>query len=148
LVARSGYTTAQVRKLFNDSSWDFANNQKDVVVINLGTNDFGYDGKPNPDEIDGYADTCNALLADVRAKYPDAYIIWGYGMMFDKGVDQLKVIVETYAESSGDDKILFCDFSSVKNNAGMSNHPDQQGHDDAAALLTAFIRENCADILS
>lgn len=145
LIARSGYTTAQVRSLFKDSSWDFANNQKDVVVINLGTNDFGYANKPDPNDIDGYADTCHALLADVRAKYPDAYIIWGYGMMFDKGIDQLKTIVETYAQTSQDDKILFCDFSSVKNNAGSGNHPDQQGHDDAAALLIAFIRENCAE---
>ncbi len=144
IVARSGQTTAQVRKLFNDAAWDHAANQKDLVVINLGTNDFGYANKPDPDDIDGYADTCRALLADVRAAYPDAYIIWGYGMMFDKGVDQLQTIVETYAAETGDEKILFCDFSSVKNNDGSGSHPDQSGQDAAAQLLTAFVREHCA----
>lgn len=149
MVARSGYTTARLRNLFNDSSWDFAANHKDIVVINLGTNDFGYAAKPAPSEIEGFTDVCNGLIDDVRAAYgEDTYIIWAYGMMFDKDKDFLDELTGTYRTENGDEKVLFCDLSAAKNNDGNSSHPSQAGHDAAAKLLIKFIEENCVSVLN
>jgi lysophospholipase L1-like esterase len=62
------------RALPEDASsvWDFSKWQPDVVVINLGTNDFSTDGDPS--EAD-FSSAYRALLEDVRQKYPNAWII-------------------------------------------------------------------------
>jgi lysophospholipase L1-like esterase len=52
------------------STYDFAI-QPDVVLINLGTNDFSTDGDPTPEL---FAAEYSALLTSIRAAYPDAFI--------------------------------------------------------------------------
>lgn len=130
--------------------------EKDIVVINLGTNDFGWNTYADydittdcyPDTTTTFVSAITGLIDDVREAQPDAYIIWTYGMMFDQHLDALKGIVEGYAQETDDDKLLFCDLSAAKDNSGKSSHPSTVGNNNAALVLTGFIRENCADVLT
>lgn len=146
-VAVSGAKTAAMRDRFNN--WTGENVQKQIVVINLGTNDFGWSSSATASTQDGLKDTCLGLIADVRAKYgADTYIIWAYGMMFDKDKDFPAAVVEEYRTTNNDERVLWCDLSSAKNNAGYGQHPDVAGNTAAAQVLTTFIKTNCADVLS
>lgn len=53
------------------SKWDFSW-QPQVVVVNLGTNDFSTDGDPSQAELIG---AYQAFLTDLRAANPHAYIL-------------------------------------------------------------------------
>ena len=146
-VAVSGWKTAQVRDKFNN--WTGDDVQKQIVVINLGTNDFGWSTSAAASTQAGLKDTCLGLIGDVRAKYgADTYIIWAYGMMFDKDKDFPAAVVEEYRTTNNDERVLWCDLSSAKNNAGYGQHPNVAGNAAAAQVLTGFIQTNCADVLS
>ncbi len=61
-----------------------AANQKDVVVINLGTNGaYNVETRKN-DTDDDIKNEAIALMTEVRKNNPNAYIIWVYGMMAPK----------------------------------------------------------------
>src|SRR5687767_14588279 len=66
------------------STWGFAYTP-DVVVINLGTNDFSV-GDPGQPFVDAYL----GLVADVRARYPEAWILVAESPMID-GADRFAV---------------------------------------------------------
>ena len=136
-----GAYTASMCDRFNDSYWDFSNNPKDIVIINLGTNDVGWPGKGVPDTFP--ADVKNTIAA-VREKYgKNTYIVWAYGMMFDNNKAAIKQAVEQYATEKNDSSVLFCDMSSVKNTDGYGSHPSQEGHAKAATFLTNWLKANC-----
>ena len=130
---------------------------KDIVVINLGTNDFGWSSLSGLDIKNDYypsgttdikvKDAITGLIEDVRAAHPDAYIIWTYGMMFDLHLADLEDIIEEHAAATNDDKLMFCNVAAAKDNSGKSSHPSTVGNNNAALVLTGFIRENCADVL-
>lgn len=158
-VAQCGARIPDMATQFNDSNWSFADHQKDIVVINLGTNDFGWSSYADYDITTAYyptttsyssikmKDAITGLIDDVRTAYPDAYIVWTYGMMFDQHMDALEGIVQTHATETADEKLLFCDLSAAKDTSGNSSHPSTVGNNNAAILLAAFIRENCAELL-
>lgn len=146
-VAIAGWKTAAIRTEFN--SWTGENVQKQIVVINLGTNDFGWSSTETASQQEGLKDTCLGLIADVRAKYgADTYIIWAYGMMLDKDKDFPEAVVNEYRETNSDTRVLWCDLSSAKNNSGYGSHPNVAGNAAAAQVLTDFIKTNCADVLN
>ena len=58
--------------------WNFGTEIPDVVVVNLGTNDFSV-GDPGQ----AFADAYYAFLQGVRKKYPSAYIVCAAGTMLD-----------------------------------------------------------------
>ncbi len=132
--------------------------EKDIVVINLGTNDFGWSNLSSLDIANDYypsgttnikiKDAITGLIDDVRAAQPDAYIIWTYGMMFDLHLDALEGIISDHATATNDEKLLFCDVSAAKDNSGKSSHPSTVGNNNAALVLTGFIRENCSALLT
>ncbi|MBP3381123.1 MAG: hypothetical protein J6L00_00635, partial [Clostridia bacterium] len=132
--------------------------EKDIVVINLGTNDFGWSNLSGLDIKNDYypsgttnikiKDAITDLIDDVRAAQPDAYIIWTYGMMFDLHLDALEGIISDHATATNDEKLLFCDVSAAKDNSGKSSHPSTVGNNNAALVLTGFIRENCSELLT
>lgn len=136
-----GSKTAGMRTRFNDGSWNFAANPKDIVVVNLGTNDVGWPGSSVPAT---FKSDVKGLIGDIRARYgKDTYIVWAYGMMFDTNKSAVKSAVEEYATDNDDARVLFCDMSSVKDTSGYGSHPSAEGHEAAANLLTQYIQQNC-----
>ena len=144
MVAHSGITTAGMLTS-QQQSYTTANetlplnsNGKQIVVINLGTNDIGL-----PASCDTAAlKTAIGQLLDAVIAQNDEHIcvVWAYGMMATKGLDVIRDAVESQANGRN---IWFCDLSAAKDNAGAGEHPSQVGNDKAADILAKFIQDNC-----
>lgn len=115
-----------------EQKWDFANNQMDAVVINLGTNDTVLVDLGRKDEIENAAEK---FIKTIRGYYPDAVIVWCYGMMSNKGSEQIKQAINNCA----DPDVYYLELP--QNNGGLANHPNEEGHAAAAAVLTSFLQE-------
>ena len=71
--------------------WDFSSWQPDIVVINLGTNDKGI---PTPVDDETLKAKVLELFADIRDHYPQAQIVWAYGLMGTAGGSVEQVVRE------------------------------------------------------
>lgn len=124
------YPYRSVQDMTAEGLYDFAW-QPEVVVINLGTNDWN-----NPEA----AIRLNAqqLLKTVREKNPQAAIIWAYGMMDEDhaNVTWIKEEVQKFAES--DHNAYFVHMP--ENTKGWAAHPNLEGQKDAANVLTQEIQ--------
>jgi lysophospholipase L1-like esterase len=116
------------------TAWDFSW-QPDVVVINLGTNDFSTDGDPSEgDFVGAYA----AFLAHLRDVYPDALIMPVAPLL---GGDEL-TMVEGYIQSAidmragaGDTNLAFANINVDPIGWGCDYHPSVATHEAMAELL-------------
>ncbi len=111
---------------YYDFSW-----QPQVVVINLGTNDWARTQAEIQENVRG-------LLALVRQKNPYAALVWAYGAMDSDhpSVAWIQTAVEAFARE--DQNAYFVHLP--ENTSGGSNHPDAQGHRAIAEVLAAEIR--------
>ena len=144
---------------------DFEKWQPDFVVINLGTNDWGafnnaafkdeasgeewklhLDEEGNPVEEDKklLIDTTKNFLRDIRAKNPNAKIIWAYGMCVPTLSDEIKKAMEEYKAESGDTQVDFILLDSMINESeeerGSRMHPGKGTHERAWKTLVEEIR--------
>ena len=134
-------------------AWDATQKQPSVVVINLGTNDFSWariahvnggnttgtctDLLCNPDEATFVANYV-AFLAQVRAAYPDAYIVATTGPMLSDnypGTAKQHLASKTYIEAAvaqaADAKISSYDFGvqpTVDVVTACNSHPNPTEH--------------------
>jgi hypothetical protein len=124
------------------STWDFSKWTADVVVVNLGTNDFGA-GDPGQAFIDAYA----ALVKQVRGHYPKAYIVCAVGsMQVGPDLTKVKSYVQTVVSTSnagGDPRVSFADLGVQDGNVdgyGCDYHPSLKTDQLMADKLTAAIK--------
>ena len=116
------------------TAWDFSW-QPDVVVINLGTNDFSTDGDPSEgDFVGAYV----AFLAHLREVYPDALIMPVAPLL---GGDEL-TMVEGYIQSAidmragaGDTNLAFANINVDPIGWGCDYHPSAATHAAMGELL-------------
>ncbi len=129
------FGTFYERRLKNlDEKHDFSLWTPDVVVINAGTNDCH--GGTTPEE---FYDGGKALLEKMRAAYPNAAIIWLYGMMGNPFHGTINRIVSELSET--DNKIYYLPTRSIgPGEQGGNGHPGLKCHERVAAELTAFVR--------
>lgn len=124
------------------ATWDFKKNQQDVVIINLGTNDEWQGSGLGKEQYNAANSLANmkALLKDVRKAYPDAYVIWVYGMMRKTYESEYKEAVS----SMNDAKMFTLDMTAYKSSGGYDgNHPKRDSHEEVGAVLADFIELNC-----
>ncbi len=149
VAARSGLKTKDaVSYLINAGSWDYENNQADIVVINLGTNDkwvIWDDNNPDTEEKAAHEygiavekAAIEDMLDAVVANYPDAKIVWVYGMMGNGLAEHIQPVVEAYAQNNAN--VFYCELPA--NTSGGGNHPNEAGHAAAADVLVDFINAN------
>ena len=147
LYDKLGYTNGAS---FLDNSpeninWNFSQFSPDVIVINLGTNDFSYcgaDEERRREYIDGY----KAFLQLVREKNPDAMIVCTLGIMGTELCDSMETAVKEYVAASEDGKIVSMRFDKQDEEAdglAIDWHPSARTQEKAAGTLAAFLRENC-----
>lgn len=117
-----------------DALWDFSW-QPDVVVINLGTNDFSTDGDPSEND---YVSNYVAFLEHLREVYPDALLMPISPML---GGDEL-VMVEGYIQSAIDMRMAAGDTNLGTANVnvdpigwGCDYHPSVATHQAMGELL-------------
>lgn len=132
---------------FPESKWNFENYTPDVVVLNIGTNDFAHS---NPDST-FFANTYLAFVRNIRKNYPKAQIFCVEGCMLnDDSPDNRKaettlkkhieaIVAKLYSE--GDQLIYSFFFSRMKEDElGCDWHPNIKKHQSMATDLTAFIK--------
>ena len=126
-----------------ESRWDFRRWVPDVVVINLGTNDFSLGVSPGERFSEAYA----ALVRRIHEVYARACVVCCVGPMLDGDVlaearARVARVVED-ARAAGVARIGMIEFppQSPANGYGCDGHPSAATHRLLAAQLTSAIRE-------
>jgi len=132
------------------SVWDFRRWTPDVVVVNLGTNDFN--AKGNPDEA-GWVAAYVEFIAQIRGRYPKAAVYCAVGTMMSDWPESRKprtVIlghldkVITQANAAGGPPVRLIDFGVQKqsNGIGADWHPSAKTHALMGAQLADVLKRD------
>jgi lysophospholipase L1-like esterase len=134
------------------AAWNASQYTPEVVVINLGTNDFS----PGVNDLDAlraaYYNDYMAFLDDLRGYYPEATIILAVGPMLSDGYPEgynalttvretLETIIQTRS-TQGDGNILFLELPQQTAPYGEDWHPTVATHQSMAEELVTLIQEN------
>lgn len=146
-------TTLWERTLPEDakSVWTHSALVPDVVVINLGTNDFYF---RDPGERVVTANMLN-LISRVRAKYPNVWIFWVLGPMltdaYPPGEQHLtlarahmKHALSDLADAGGGNRVVFVEVPTEDPTTGLGcrSHPNISTHRRVADTLVPIMREH------
>lgn len=112
----------------------------DVVLVNLGTNDFSTDADPSAERfVLGYV----GLLADVRARHPDAPILCTVAPMLSRSET---ATVESYLDqaialrwAAGDRDVQRIDLWEEPRGWGCDSHPSIATHEAMASRLRPWL---------
>lgn len=120
------------------AEWDFADGfMPDVVVINAGTNDVA--GGTTADEMQEGA---TAFIQNIRAQYPDAKIVWTYGMMNTDFIPPIDAAVKQLRET--DKNVWFLPTTPIWKYEGQSaanGHPGVVGQRRLAKELISLLEK-------
>lgn len=133
------YAIQRIYPMVSQHAWndlgtiDFANAawKPDVVVINLGTNDRG----SASEEVT--RTNVRGLLADIRAKHPNAAIFYAYGMMEEDHANVTWIREEVEAFGAADGNAYYVQMP--ENTAGWGAHPTVEGQAAAGNVLAEAI---------
>lgn len=118
-----------------------AANQKDVVVINLGTNGaYNVETRGNDTDND-IKNEAIALMTEVRKNNPNAYIIWVYGMMAPN--QEHFAAYEDAVSAMNDGKIIAYKIGEKNSFAGHgydNYHPSKDEHAQYGKELAEYIK--------
>ena len=145
--------------------YDFTKWQPNYVFINLGTNDCGAfsqpawtdettgetfqnrrteDGKLNPEDEARFAHGATAFLKQLRGYYPNARLVWIYGMLGLELAPALQKAIDDYRAETGDANAEFLSLTDDLKNRGCRDHPGVGAHRTAANELIAYIKKQNA----
>jgi lysophospholipase L1-like esterase len=116
--------------------WDFSKWIPGVVVVNAGTNDVA--GAIGDRE---FTEKSVEFLNSIRSKYPEAHIVWVYGMMNDKYVSAIKEAIKELNKT--DKKVHFLYVESINQlpgETGANGHPNTRANMRVSKLLVKKIR--------
>jgi lysophospholipase L1-like esterase len=132
----------------DDSTWDFAGWQPQVVVVNVGTNNFALFDPGEKFFVDRYL----ALVEKVRSAYPKALVVCALGPMlsnvYPEGHNNLtqarkymKVAMAKLEKSDGN--VAFIEFPEQKHSDGLGCgfHPSLKTHQLMADRLVPLLKE-------
>lgn len=136
---------------------DFAAWPADAVILNLGTNDDGALHNPawrDPDTGASFRQSGTAAITQaavealqtVRRCNPDALLVWAYGMLGDGLRPVLEGAVAQFCAETGDRRAFYLPLpAATPQTLGAREHPGLACHQQAAAVLTAFLREKLGE---
>ncbi len=126
------------RAVPQDSStvWAFSW-EPDTVIVNLGTNDYSTDNDPEAEVfIDGY----EALLLNIRQRYPNAYILCTIGPLLsgaDLSTARANIAAAvTNRNDAGDDRVATYELTANNPSPGCDWHPSIATHSAMADELS------------
>ncbi|WP_010248927.1 cellulase family glycosylhydrolase [Acetivibrio cellulolyticus] len=128
---------------YSNVEWDFKNYVPQVVVVNLGTNDYSTSTPDKTKFVTAYQN----IITKVRSNYPNAHIFCAVGpMLWGTGLDScrtnVKEVVSSFT-SNGDSKVYFIEFPQQdggSNGYGEDWHPSLKTHNIMADQLTKEIQ--------
>lgn len=116
------------------ASWDFSWHP-DVVVINLGTNDFSTDGDPSEDVfVSAYVD----FMAHLRDVHPDAYILAISPSLFGQEATMVDGYLQAIVDervAAGDAAVGWANVNVEWIGSGCDGHPNVVTHQAMAERL-------------
>lgn len=121
------------------SVWNFSW-QPDVVVINLGTNDFSTTVDPTPMQ---FGDAYRTFLQHIRSKYPPALILCTVAPLLNgTALTRARAAIDAAVSATGDAKIksFTMDPADPADGFGCDYHPSIKTHQKMAAALTATLK--------
>ncbi len=120
----------------NTKQYEF-DDEPDVIVINLGTNDASYIMDGHSEYKEEFFDHYLEFLMGVRKSNPNAYIICIYGI-----AGEHPVVTEGIQMASAliDNKVVFNPFEFIPNASGVNGHPTKEAHDGWAKSLAEYIK--------
>lgn len=130
-----------------EANWDFENNQADIVVINLGTNDYwaGFNGNDTLDKRTNFTNQYYDFLKFVREKYPNATIIAALGSMSYHLFPEIEMAVNSMNEIDGDNNVyalkLEPEGKADTDGVGTENHPSIITNQKMAKTLIKAIQK-------
>ena len=126
-----------------ESRFDFSQFQPDVVVVNLGTNDFSTDSDPEPADFEA---AYLAFLARLRALHADAFLLLTIGPMLSgaelANVRQYITNVVRSRNDAGDHKVKSFEFEPqlASDGYGCDWHPSRATHEKMALTLETVLK--------
>jgi len=138
----------------NSATWDISNYVPDVVVINLGTNDFfaEINGQGVTVTENVFVNAYKDFVSELRGYYPNAAIICALGTMMNNNNAQSWTRVQNYTtrvvnelNNSGDNNVYYFAMNPQTAPFGEDYHPSAAIHLRMGNELADFIRSN--DIL-
>ncbi|XXT16079.1 SGNH/GDSL hydrolase family protein [Sorangium sp. So ce429] len=135
-----------------EPAWDFSSWVPQVVVINLGTNDFSINVPGDAAFREPFTNAYAGLVETVRENYPEAFIFCTIGPMlsdsYPEGAEALtrarsyigKVVEDRAA--SGDDRVRLLEFpphNAEQDGLGCDYHPSKKTNEKMAAQLSEAI---------
>ena len=124
----------------SDAPFDFSAFVPDVVIIGLGTNDDAFRNTGS----EFYTRACEYVYT-VREHYPDAVILWAYGVMTQNNMDNIRRVIDDLTKL-GDDKLAFVRLERPADDElpmGLYGHPSMKTHERMAKV----IGDTIADLL-
>lgn len=124
------------------SKWDFRSYKPNMIVLNLGTNDFSY-CQNLEDRMEAFAEEYEKFLQTIRKHNKKAYILCTYGMMNQELMPYIKKAIDSYQKATMDEKISFLPLPLQSESDGyvIDYHPNIITHTKSAEILTDKIRE-------
>lgn len=116
----------------NPTSWDHTQYQPDLIVVNAGTNDTA--GEESPVDPAVFKASLKAFATSLLETYPNAKLLWCYGMMATDMTDTIREVIE----SLDDSRAMFMPFRSAgefENECGGCWHPNVRAHYRCAGVL-------------
>ena len=126
----------------NDLLWDTARFLPDVVVINLGTNDFAQ----GTDVLPEFTSTYLTFLETLRSSYPNAIVLVAMGPLLSGGTrDIVEGALQSVITQTSIGNIYLLDFGvqivdSSGNGAGCEYHPSIQTQQNMSVTLQNAIK--------
>lgn len=123
------------------SVWDYRQSAApDLVVINLGTNDYSTDNDPTNED---FAQTYEQMLTTLRQRYPEAWILCTLGPLLS-GNDLSTALANINAAvaaraGAGDERILVHGITTGNPSPGCDYHPSLATHEAMADELIPVI---------
>lgn len=147
IVRNYGNTTERLIPLLYQSlddynlegvKYDFER-KADVIVINAGTNDAS--GTVKDLTATEFKAAVKSFLLDVRAKNPDAEIIYAYGMMSTGWMTEIKSVVNEL-RAAGDTHITFLQLEACSSSEkGIASHPTAEAYVSRGEKLIELIEQ-------
>ena len=147
IVRNYGNTTERLIPLLYQSlddynlegvKYDFER-KADVIVINAGTNDAS--GTVKDLTATEFKAAVKSFLLDVRAKNPDAEIIYAYGMMSTGWMTEIKSVVNEL-RAAGDTHITFLQLEACSSSEkGIASHPTAEAYVSRGEKLIELIAQ-------
>ncbi|ATB30029.1 SGNH/GDSL hydrolase family protein [Melittangium boletus] len=134
-----------------DSQWDLSSFVPDIIIINLGNNDFNVvdptDNLPTAPDAEPFKAAYAAFVRRLRGLYPAAHIICSIGPMLNDSYPKdrqhwtkMQEYVSTMVASLGDAGVHYFAYTPIQGDPyGEDWHPTANGHAAMAAEIGTFI---------